>query len=85
MESLSQYLASPTLLLMTEASLLAFKVLFVLIFQYYCLYPKVSKRKKNRKIVRGSRGGLNYCKSGGKMFFLINNIEFSSKCLLAKT
>ena len=43
MESHSQYLASPPLLFMTEVSLHAFKVLFVLTSHYYCLQPKVSK------------------------------------------
>lgn len=58
MESHSQYLASPPLLFMTEVSLHAFKVLFVLSSHHYCLYPKVSKGKKSINIVRRSRGGL---------------------------
>lgn len=49
MESHSQYLASPPLLFMTEASLHAFKVLFVLISHYYCLYAEVSKGEKSGK------------------------------------
>lgn len=81
MESHSQYLALRPLLFMTEVSLHAFKVLFVLIFRYYCLYPKVSNSKKIKTICeRIKERFVKITANTDTRCFIINKIKNWPKC-----